>query len=120
MEKIRYMSKRSRLDIYFDILKVVERGFTKPTEIIYKAYLSWQILNEAFLILVTKGFIHEELLKNSKRYCITDKGHNALFYRRKSLEGLVEKISLPNDSKGITNEGSTLSDNIRRRTLNYM
>ena len=82
------MTKRSRVDIYFDILKVVERGFTKPTEIIYKAYLSWEILNEALPILVTKGFIREELLKKSKRYHITNKGHNAIFYRIKSLEGL--------------------------------
>ena len=88
MEKIKSMTKRSRLDIYFDILIVVERGFKKPTEIIYKAYLSWEILNEALPILVTKGFIREELLKNSKRYIITDRGHNAIFHRRKSLEGL--------------------------------
>jgi predicted transcriptional regulator len=81
------MTKRSRLDIYFDILKVVEREFTKPTEIIYKAYLSWETLNKALPILITKGFIREELLKNSKRYSITDKGHNAIFYPQKSLEG---------------------------------
>ncbi len=81
------MYKRSRLDICFDILKVVERGVAKQTKIIYKAYLSWQILNQVLPILVTKGFIREELLKNSKRYCITDKGNNAIFYRRKSLEG---------------------------------
>ncbi len=84
------MAKRSRLGIYFDILKVVERGFTKPNEIIYKAYLSWKIFNEALPILVTKGFIREELLKNSKRYHITDKGINALSHHRRSLEGLIE------------------------------
>ena len=86
MEKIKHMYKRSRLGIYFDILKVVERGYTKPTEIIYKAYLSSTILNETLPILVTKGYIREELFKNSKRYRITAKGHNALFYHRKALE----------------------------------
>ena len=85
------MTKRSRLDICFDILKVVERGVAKPSKIIYNAYLSWQILNEVLPILVTKGFIREELLKNSKRYHITNKGHNALSNHIKSLEGLVEK-----------------------------
>ena len=88
MEKIRSMTKRSRLDIYFDILIVVERGFKKPTEIIHKAHLSWKILNEALPILVTKGFIKEELWKKSKRYSITDRGHKAIFHRRQSLEGL--------------------------------
>jgi len=87
VEKIRSMTKRSRLDIYFDILTVVERGVNKPTEILYKTYLSREILNESLPILVTKGFIKEELLKNSKKYNITDKGHNAIFHRRKSLEG---------------------------------
>jgi predicted transcriptional regulator len=86
--RIKPMVKRSRLDIYFDILTVVQRGFSKPTEIIYKAYLSWDILNEALPNLVTKGFIREELLKKSKRYHLTKKGHNAIFHRRKSLEGL--------------------------------
>ena len=87
MEKIRHMYKRSRLGIYFDILKVIEKRYAKPTEIIYKAYLSSTILKEALPILVTKGFIREELLKNSKRYYRTDKGDNALFFHRKSLEG---------------------------------
>ncbi len=87
MEKIRPMYKRSRLEIYFDILKVVEKGYAKPTEIIYKAYLSSTILKEALPILLTKGYIREESFKNSKRYRITAKGHNALFYHRKSLEG---------------------------------
>jgi len=87
MEKIRPMYKRSRLEIYFDILKVIEKRYAKPTEIIYKADLSSTILNEALPILITKGFIKEELFKNSKRYRITAKGHNALFYHRKSLEG---------------------------------
>ena len=81
------MFKRSRLEICFDILKVVEKGVAKQTKIIYNAYLSWQILNEVLPNLVTKGFIREELLKNSKRYHLTDKGNNALFFYRKSLEG---------------------------------
>jgi len=81
------MTKRSRLDIYFDILTVVERGVNKPTEILYKTYLSRELLYESLPILVTKGFLREEVLKNSKRYRITKKGHYALFYRRNSLEG---------------------------------
>jgi len=87
MEKIRHMFRRSRLGIYFDTLKVVERGVAKPSKIVHEAYLSWEILNETLPILITKGFLREELLKNSKRYRITDKGHNAIFHRRKSLEG---------------------------------
>ena len=87
MKNIKSIPKRSRLDIYFDILNVVERRYTKPTEIKYKTNLSRDTLNEALPILVAKGFIKEEMLQNLKRYSITEKGHNAIFYRRKSLEG---------------------------------
>ena len=84
------MARRSRLEIYFDLLKAVERGVDKPTKIMYKANLSWKTLNEILSVLVSKGFIQEDRVKNSKRYRITEKGHNALTYHRNSLEGLVE------------------------------
>jgi len=84
------MSRRSRLEIYFDILEVVERGVTKPTQIMYKTNLSWATLQEIFETLIKGGFIREEIKKNSKRYQVTDKGRNALSYYLKSLDGLVK------------------------------
>ena len=84
------MTRRSRLDIYFDVLEVVERGVDKPTRIMYETNLSWRVLKEIFSTLVSKGFLSEELVKNSKRYHITDKGINALSHHRRSLEGLIE------------------------------
>ena len=84
------MNRRSRLDIYFDLLKVVERGVDKPTRIMYSTNLSWKTLNELLSTLVSKGFLREEPVKNSKRYRITDKGLNTLTHHRRSLDGLVE------------------------------
>ena len=83
------MVRRSRLEIYFDILRVVERGVDKPTKIMYSTNLSWKTLNQILSLLISRGFLREEPVKTSKRYHITKKGHNALSYHRRSLEGLV-------------------------------
>ena len=85
---MKYSSRRSRLDIYFDLLQVLELGVDKPTRIMYSANLSWKTLNEILSTLISKGFIKEVYVKTSKRYRITEIGHNALSYHRKSIEGL--------------------------------
>jgi predicted transcriptional regulator len=82
------MVRRSRLEIYFDILDVIDRGIDKPTRIMYKANLSWNSLQETFTTLLKGNFIREDIVKNSKRYYITEKGKSALYYHRKSLEDL--------------------------------
>ena len=84
------MTRRSRLEIYFDILEVIERGIDKPTQIMYKTNLSWATLQEIFETLIKSGFIKEEMKRNSRRYEVTDKGRNALAYYLKSLDGLIQ------------------------------
>lgn len=83
------MIRRSKLEIYFNILEVIDRGIDKPTRIMYKANLSWNSLQEYFTTLLTGEFIREDIVKNRKRYHITEKGKNALYYHLKSLEGLM-------------------------------
>lgn len=82
------MVRRSRLTIYFDILKSIEEGNEKPTRIMYGTNLSWNVLNEILETLTKSGFIR---IKNGKRrrYKITGKGIRALSYHKKSLEGLI-------------------------------
>ena len=84
------MVRRSRLEIFFDVLAVIDRGVSKPTRIMYKTNLSWTSLHEVFETLISGGFILEEAFKNSKRYSITDKGRSALSYHLQSLDGLVQ------------------------------
>jgi predicted transcriptional regulator len=84
------MTRRSRLEIFFDVLATIDRGHDKPTRIMYKTNLSWTSLQDAFKTLTNNGFIHEKEHKNSKRYSITDKGRNALSYHLQSLDGLVQ------------------------------
>jgi len=80
--------RRSRLEIYFDVLEVIERGTAKPTQIMYRTNLSWITLNEVFSTLIKSDFIREEQKRNSKRYYITDKGKSALSHHRTSIRGL--------------------------------
>ena len=88
------MVRRSRLEIFFDVLAVIERGVSKPTRIMYKTNLSWTSLHDVFDTLIEGGFILEEVVATSKRYSITEKGQNALAYHLRSLEGLVQAQQL--------------------------
>jgi predicted transcriptional regulator len=90
------MVRRSRLEIYFDVLAVIDRGVSKPTRIMYKTNLSWTSLHEVFETLIDGDFIEAEAHKNSKRYMITDKGRSALAYHLQSLDGLVQVRQIQN------------------------
>jgi len=81
------MSRRSKLDIYFDILEVMDKGVTKPTQIMYRTNLSYVNLRGIFETLIQSGFIREETERNKRRYQITKKGRNALSYHLKALNG---------------------------------
>ena len=91
---LRNMVRRSRLEIYFEVLEVIEKGVEKPTQVMYKTNLSWITLQEMFGVLKNGGFIREEERISSRRYYITEKGRNALHYYLKSLDGLVKAESI--------------------------
>ncbi len=84
------MVRRSRLEIFFDVLAIIARGVSKPTRIMYKTNLSWTSMQDIFETLIDGGFILEEDVGTAKRYSITEKGQNALAYHLRSLEGLVD------------------------------
>lgn len=86
MEK---MVRRSRLEIYFDVLKAIDNGTDKPTRIMYETNLSWTSVCGVFDALLNSEFIRVEKKKSSTRYYITEKGKNALAYHLRSLEGLL-------------------------------
>jgi predicted transcriptional regulator len=84
------MVRRSRLEIYFDVLKAIENGTDKPTRIMYETNLSWTSVCSVFDALINSDFIRTEKKKTSKRYYITAKGKNALSYHMRSIEGLLQ------------------------------
>jgi len=72
--------KRNRLEIIHDILKVIrdKSGRIKPTHILYKSNLSYQMMDDYLNELKEKGFILEKKTKSGKIYEITEKGINYL------------------------------------------
>jgi len=72
--------KRSKLEIYLDILQTIKRGVNKPTRIMYRTNLSWKPLQK-----ILESMIYQELIKTveankRKKYVITEKGENVLGY----------------------------------------
>lgn len=68
--------KRNRLQVIYDILNVIreKNGRIKPTHILYKSNLSYQMMEDYLDELKLKQFIIEQKTKTGKTYFITDKG----------------------------------------------
>jgi len=71
-----------------DVLRIVSSGIDRPTQVMYKANLSWIALQSNMKVLVTKGFLREEDLGSRKRYEITQKGYEILRSFEKVLEAM--------------------------------
>ncbi|KYH41708.1 MAG: putative transcriptional regulator [Candidatus Bathyarchaeota archaeon B26-2] len=78
--------KRSRLEIYLDILHVLKKGENKPTRIMYRTNLSWTPLQKILNSMVSQGLIVKRENKSKKIYLITEKGLNVLRYFDKIKE----------------------------------
>lgn len=81
--------RRSILQIRIDILKVVMQGFGKPTQIMYRANLSWNALQSQL-----KSFLEGELLEveaygTRRRYKITPKGAEMVRSYQKICDGIL-------------------------------
>ena len=82
--------RRSLLQIRVDILRVVMEGYVKPTQIMYKANLSWNVLQNQL-----KAFLEMDLLKaeeygSRRMYIITPKGTEMVRSYQKVLDQILE------------------------------
>ena len=66
--------RRSLLQIRIDILRVVMQGYGKPTQIMYKANLSWKVLQEQLKSFVEAEMLCVEEYGTRRRYLITPRG----------------------------------------------
>ncbi len=66
--------RRSLLQIKVDILKAVESGYGKPTQIMYRANLSWNVLQAQLKSFLETGMLAVEEYGSRRRYLITQKG----------------------------------------------
>ena len=78
------VGRRSRFEMYVDVLTEIKRGTGLPTQIMYGANMSWNPLVNTLDKLVAKGFIEEQPIDDSKvskrSYTLTEKGGNVLKY----------------------------------------
>jgi len=79
-------ARRSELEIKMDVLQVVSQGIDRPTQIMYKANLSWVALQDCLKSLVGKSFIREENMGSRRRYELTQPGYEILRTFQKVLE----------------------------------
>jgi predicted transcriptional regulator len=70
----RTVSRRSQLEIRMDILSAIMAGAEGPTQILYKANLSWIILRDHLSALGEQGLVAERAVGNRKKYSLTGKG----------------------------------------------
>ena len=85
--------KRSRLQIYLDVLKAIRSGVQKPTRIMYKCNLSWIPLKEILNSLLDQDMIRVIETEKRRIYEITERGRDVLRYFEKAQSLLViEKI----------------------------
>ncbi|HVB95713.1 MAG TPA: winged helix-turn-helix domain-containing protein [Nitrososphaerales archaeon] len=66
------------MELRMDILTVVRDGAEGPTQIMFKANLSWKLLTQHLKELVGNGILSEHSLKNRLFYRLTDKGISIL------------------------------------------
>ena len=80
--------RRSLLQIRVDILRVVMQGYGKPTQIMYKANLSWNVLQSQLKAFLETEMLTVEEYGSRRRYAITQKGIEMV----KSYERVVSEI----------------------------
>ena len=88
--------KRGRLNIIFDILKIIKEhnNTIRPTPLLRYSNLSSQNFKEYFKELINKGFIREEKDKKNRSYItLTDKGYKFLD-KYKSILSFIDEFEL--------------------------
>jgi predicted transcriptional regulator len=92
--------RRSKLEIYLDVLWAIKRGTRKPTRIMYEANLSWKPLQRILKSMLDQDLIVEVDARpeRDKRttvvYEVAQKGENIIKYFNKGREYLkLEEIT---------------------------
>lgn len=80
--------RRSRLELYLEVLRAVSRGVSKPTNIMYRCNLSWASSKEILDSLVEQNLVNFIEKEGRKIYRITDEGRRVLDYFVK-VQGLL-------------------------------
>lgn len=72
------LTRRSRMETFGDILRVIGSGAVKPTHVMYKANLSWIVMQEYMKTLESQGLVVSTDEKNKRQYHLSQKGFDLL------------------------------------------
>jgi predicted transcriptional regulator len=94
--------RRSKLEIYVEVLSIIKGGTSKPTRIMYEANLSWDHLNSVLSPMLTQGLIDEidttkerrRDKRTNTRYELTQKGENVLRYFKDTRAFGIEDVKI--------------------------
>ena len=87
----KFSLRRSHLEIRMDILSSIRSGFDKPTQVMYKANLSWTALKDHLAALEAGGLIKSVEYGTRRRYERTEKAFVVLA----AYEKMLSDISAP-------------------------
>ena len=95
--------RRSRLELYIEIIRAIKNGTEKPTRIMYEANLSWMLLNDILSSLISQDLVEEIDMSGSRDkradriYRITEKGDALLryFHHAEQLLNLDYSATIP-------------------------
>jgi predicted transcriptional regulator len=73
------MTRRSKLEVFVDILKVVaQEGEIRRTRVMFKANLAWNVLKDSLESMEKSGTIKTERKSSGVFISLTQEGHNLL------------------------------------------
>ena len=94
------MPRRSKLELYLDVLWAIKRGTIKPTRIMYEANLSWKPLQKILTSMIAQKLVEDVDASDNRDkrtntiYKITQKGENIITYFSRAREYLeIEEIT---------------------------
>ncbi len=91
--KHRFSLRRSHLEIKMDILSCVKAGAEKPTQIMFKANLSWTALKEHLVALERGGLLTAASRGRRTSYELTGKAMAVLMAYKK----VIDEVSAPTE-----------------------
>lgn len=72
------LNRRSRMETYCDILRAIGSGAEKPTHIMYKANLSWTVMQGYIRTLEAQGLVIPRDDEGKRLYHLSEKGYQLL------------------------------------------
>ena len=66
------------METYCDILKAIAAGAEKPTHVMYKANLSWTVMQSYLKSLEGRGLVMSQETEGKKTYRLSDRGFQLL------------------------------------------